>query len=249
MLARPRDRLFLVWFLVAFALANHDSFISPRQPIHFTRGYIWTALFFLGLPVLLVLFRRLIAFRPRSVGIAILGATLALFLSDNFFWFGQYAAAYAKKGHVVGIRIPREQRELYSFLSEPAQRGHILLCNDATVSYLATAYTPLQCWVSHHLETPDLNDRKRELAEFFHEGVFQTYWYGQPILVLLTASEARSAGGFDPAWAVRYNLELIFQNAFARIYRRRPGPVPLPTADFPRGCMMRDEVNRFVLCP
>ena len=46
--AEPGNRLLLVWFLVAFALANHEFAVKPVQPLHFTRGYTWTPLFLMG---------------------------------------------------------------------------------------------------------------------------------------------------------------------------------------------------------
>jgi len=37
-LARPEVRFLLVWFIIAFVLANHELLIAPRQPLHFTRA-------------------------------------------------------------------------------------------------------------------------------------------------------------------------------------------------------------------
>jgi hypothetical protein len=51
-LADPKARLFAVWLLVSFALANHESVARPVQPLHFTRGYIWSPLFLIGAPAL-----------------------------------------------------------------------------------------------------------------------------------------------------------------------------------------------------
>lgn len=48
-----RDEAFLgVAFAVGFGLSIHDRFISPVQPAHFTRGYVWMPLMLLGLPLL-----------------------------------------------------------------------------------------------------------------------------------------------------------------------------------------------------
>ena len=51
-LREPRWRFLLVFFVVSFALANHEFLIEPVQPIHFSRGYLWTPLFLLGAPLL-----------------------------------------------------------------------------------------------------------------------------------------------------------------------------------------------------
>ena len=60
------QRLFLIWFAVCLALGKHDLLITPVQPLHFTRGYIFgTPLFLIGAPILV----RAIAAASRTAGI------------------------------------------------------------------------------------------------------------------------------------------------------------------------------------
>ena len=73
----PRDRLFIVWFLVVFALTHHNWIMRPIQPIHFAGGYDWTALFLLGAPVLVSLLNRLLKIRARPLRISAIAAFLA----------------------------------------------------------------------------------------------------------------------------------------------------------------------------
>src|SRR5207249_955712 len=47
---RPDVALWVTCFAVSFLLSKHDWFTSPRQPLHFTRGYVWLPLWLLGLP-------------------------------------------------------------------------------------------------------------------------------------------------------------------------------------------------------
>src|SRR6516162_4352191 len=61
-------RLLFAWFAGAFLLANHDLFISPRQPIHFTHGYIWVPLFLIGAPAMIKIAERLLA-APWRIGL------------------------------------------------------------------------------------------------------------------------------------------------------------------------------------
>jgi hypothetical protein len=44
-MASARNRLFLVWFLVVFALTQHNLIIRPFQPVHFAHGYDWSVVF------------------------------------------------------------------------------------------------------------------------------------------------------------------------------------------------------------
>ena len=48
----PRNRLFMVWFLIVFGITQHYRVMRPIDPIHFAHGYDWMALFFLGSPLL-----------------------------------------------------------------------------------------------------------------------------------------------------------------------------------------------------
>ncbi len=63
----PRNRLFLVRFLIVFGLTQHDRVIKAVQPIHFAHGYDWMALFFLSSPLVLGLLDRLLKM-PRATG-------------------------------------------------------------------------------------------------------------------------------------------------------------------------------------
>ena len=89
--ASPRNRFFLVWFCVAFALANHEFAIEPMQPLHFTRGYIWTPLFLMATSALVGLFTTLRARGGRLFGSWAIAAVVAILLLDNACWLGSFA--------------------------------------------------------------------------------------------------------------------------------------------------------------
>src|SRR5262249_36138680 len=83
-------RLFCVWFLVIFGLSQHNLIIQPRQPVHFARGYDWTALFFLSAPLLVSLIDRLLAIRTPRLRTLAVGLLVTIFLLDNLVWFGTF---------------------------------------------------------------------------------------------------------------------------------------------------------------
>ena len=89
-LQSPRNRLFLIWFLIIFGFTQHYRVMRPIQPIHFAHGYDWTALFFLGAPLLISLLDRLLKLEARPLRLAAVSAFLVLFLSDNIFWFANF---------------------------------------------------------------------------------------------------------------------------------------------------------------
>ena len=63
----PANRLLLIWLVVSFILVHHDLLVTPRQPLHFSRGYIWIPLFLLGVQPLLRLLEKGFRLKNRIV--------------------------------------------------------------------------------------------------------------------------------------------------------------------------------------
>jgi hypothetical protein len=212
-LAEPKNRLFLVWAVVAFGLANHEFAVPMKQPIHFTRGYIWTALFFLGAPELLRLLDRL---RGRRLALA---AFTALFLFDNLTWFGVYYAGGLRAKLGNGVRINIYQEEVLRRLDDPRLAGCTILGDDHELLYLAIAESPLRSWVSHWIETVDFERHRDELDALFERGRFVDAWESLPLVVVVTR---RSGESGPPHWLARRGAEPIFANRKYLVYRVAP---------------------------
>jgi hypothetical protein len=216
-LGESRGRLFLAWAAAAFALAKHEHFARPRQPIHFTRGYVWTALFFLGAPALVALLDRLGRLR-RPWGRVATASVLALFLSDNIAWFARHAANARLPGR-NGVRLTAEKREVLDRLDTRSYYGDLLISDDPVIRELAIAETPLRSWVSHWLETPHLRARAAQVEALFRDGRFAREWESRPLLIVVTR---RSADEPPPAWLAGRRAARVFQNRRFAIYRVVP---------------------------
>jgi hypothetical protein len=230
-----RNRLLLVWFLVAFALANHEFAVSPRQPIHFDRGYVWTALFFLGAPVLLQLLTALQIRLSRTGARIATVLVLGLFLSDNIAWFASYIAAFHSRVP-ADIRLKDEEREVLDRLNDPALFGDLLISDDRSIGYLAIAETPLRSWTAHWLETPHFRERERQLDDLFLRGRFAPEWNDRRLLIVVTRGPNVT---LPPPWLAERAASLIFEDRKFAIYRVAPRPatrrVKLPPANPPGG--------------
>ena len=183
-LDQPRNRLLAVWFAGAFALANNDLLIDPIQPLHFTRGYVWTPLFLLGAPVLVETLRRFLA-EPRLGGKLAAGALAAVLLLDNATWFAVQAQ------RPPGLFVTADERALFAWLRRPEQRGAVLLASPR-LAYMATAYTPLRGWYTHRYNTPDAPRRAGELAHAFATGQLPAGTEGTTFLVIRDAARSRN---------------------------------------------------------
>ena len=162
-LKKPQNRLFIVWFLVSFLLANHEWFITPRQPLHFTRGYVWAPLFFLGAPSIHALFRWILLRTSKLMRVVAVAAVLLVFLNDNIVWLWVRSAA------PTGNYYTQEQKDVLDWFQHTNELDgkELIVSNDALIAYYLTVLTPLKAAVSHQFCTPFSKDRIGEVVQFF----------------------------------------------------------------------------------
>lgn len=168
--ASRSNRLFLAWFLIAFLLANHEIFMKARQPIHFTRGYIWSSLFLLGLPALNQLNHHL-KNKWGNIGLAMMGL---VFFFDNFFWISENIYSRAEKPSPLYINA--EQKNILDLLKTETDNQTIIISKDPTIAYLSAVYTSGNPWYSHPYTTPDASRKKLIQENFFLQGKLDAGW-------------------------------------------------------------------------
>jgi len=161
-------RLLLCLLAVSFGLANHELFMPPHQPIHFTRGYVWLPLFLLGAPALNRLLENGFHQENRRLRLATVAATAVcgLLLVDNAAWIGN-GLHLARRG-ALGIYISAPARTLFADLRQAGIRGLALL--PEPIDYPAALYTRLTPYTGHWLLTPDWLRRARERNRFYSYG-------------------------------------------------------------------------------
>jgi hypothetical protein len=187
-LLRPETRFALLWFAAAFVLANHELFVAPRQPLHFTRGYVWTPLALLALPLVRDLFRRLLNASSRMLYTTVALGLLLFATLDNAAWFGRYYAGLLTHRQVNAVLLTADQQAILRRLSEPDMHDRLVLSNDETLGYLVTVYIPLRAWLSHGYNTPDAVTRRRELATFFATGTLIAPWQSRRLVAIVDTS-------------------------------------------------------------
>ena len=174
----PSNRLLACWFAVAFFLANHEVVMQARQPVHFTRGYIWTSLFLLGLPALdaVTMWFRQAAGRWLTIPFVV------LFLLDNALWIGSQAT---NRETVAGARyINPEQHELLAALRHQSNASTLVVSRDETVAYLSAICTSAYPWYSHPFTTPFAAQKKQWQQAFFTSGKPHPSWLNRNVLFI-----------------------------------------------------------------
>jgi hypothetical protein len=252
------NRLLAVWVLVSLVLENHELFL-PRaiQPIHFSRGYTWIALFLLGVPALISAIdhvRRQSRARLKVLAVAAFGLFLIL---DNVVWLG------ATTAQALGVRLDRQppgsltlgfglsadQQALFAWMNRPENRGSVVASDDQTIGYLLTTYTPLRAWLSHNMNTPGNLQRLDELQKFFASGAIPDVWRKLPMLIVFREATVwrQRVAGFAPA-----PVEPSYANGEYTVVR--VGPAPTPNRISARGSDASSEslgacCRRCLLCP
>ena len=177
-------RLLTVMALVSLGLANHELLVDPRQPLHFTRGYVWTPLFLLGAPLLVAWLAR----RARPLALA---AALLLLL-DNAAWLGVQILQNAG-GFGAARTLTQQELGALAALDAPAYAGHLLVAEDPRQGYDAIVYTPLLAWYSQEHSTPWSSERLAELERWRADGSEASDWRSRAVVFLVTDR------GQDPA--------------------------------------------------
>ena len=212
------NRLLMIWLLVSLALENHELFLPKAiQPLHFTRGYSWVALFLLGVPTLASLLRKLRESPAPLVRWAVPAFVLTLLFADNAVWLGATTTEALKMplGREIpadsmglGYGLKPDKRAVLDWMRDKAPRSTVLLSEDYDIGYLATVYTPLRSWRSHYANTPWNLDRRDELAAFFASGTVVERWRSLPLLLVFN----RSSPWRQRTAAIGGPSELLYEN-------------------------------------
>jgi hypothetical protein len=176
-----QQRLLLLWACVALVLVKHELFTDhPIEPLHFTRGYVWTPLFLLGLPVVLGMVRKLL--EPRRFGFRVaLALFFLLFLLDNGLWLTAVGRGYL----IEHVRTTAAQREVFRALNGTEFGGSAVLTPDRDIALLSTVYTPLRPWTTHLRYTGDDIGRREQVQDLLLRGRWSGAWAGRKLAVVL----------------------------------------------------------------
>lgn len=186
----PFNRFCFIWFLVAFALANHEFAFTPHQPLHFTRGYIWTPLCLLGISTLIYWLDSIfLFFRSAFIRYTLVISICLVLLFDNISWF-LLQSYFTIKRHTIPLNGPAlylntEIIDVFNFLNKNEYDGYYIVSEDDDVGYLATVYTPLRSWRSHIHNTPESEKRANEIRNYFNNCVMTKQWKKDKVLYIV----------------------------------------------------------------
>jgi len=200
--AAPHQRLFMCWAIIAFLLSNHEWFMKPIQPIHFTRGYIWMGLFLFSIPALQQLLQRI---GKKFIA----GLLILLLLSDNLLWYAAHLGGRASGESET--HITHDTKAVLDWLHDHAGGDHLLVSNEYLVGYMANAYGASYSWTGHRYNTPGYDEKRAAADSFFKTGMPLPEWSGRKLLVLVNRKN-----GLQPHPSI--TRRPLFQNAQYAVY-------------------------------
>jgi hypothetical protein len=211
------------WFAGAFLLANHDLFISPRQPIHFTHGYLWVPLFLIGAPMMTRITAWLLA-APRRIGLPALIALSGLFLFDNAGWFTGAGVDLLRNGNSDSffpnpIYIRPSAEDVLQRLNGEVFADGLVVSNAPALSYQVIVYTPLRAWYQPEMwNTSYFAERLAEVHALFQHGQDFGDWCCRKMIAIV--ERQKDCEATEKLLALGY--ELAYQNIDYDVLLRSP---------------------------
>jgi len=170
---RPEMTFFLIAAGVSLCLVKHELFMPAKQPLHFTRGYVWMPLALLGLPVVQSLLDRGLSRPLAAIRVAAVVVSGLLAVLDNAtFIASQWTQPYDRH---QDVRISPAFRDAFAVLDAEGLRGMALVLKPAgddweDYDYLLATYTGMTPLLGHPFITPDLEAKRGEVQAWLATG-------------------------------------------------------------------------------
>ena len=201
----PANRFLLLAAAVSLLLVKHELFLPARQPLHFTRGYVWLPLCLISLPLIQALGGWLLKLQQPLQAAAAAGL-IGLAVADNAAFIGLFWNQPFNQH--TDVRIDPAVAEVFAILEQRNETGIALLVqpnpNDwEDYNYLLATYTKLSPFLGHPWLTPDFKARQKAATDFLDRGIATGPATTIDTLVLPRNRQFRLPGG-RAAWQQIY---------------------------------------------
>ncbi len=161
----PFNRFLVIWLIINLGLENHDLFITPHQPLHFTRGYVWACLFLIGLPEIIATLKIIYEMKSIFIKSTLIFGLLSISLADNAAWLSLQSLKLMNGG---GIVLNSNQKEVLTYLKNHYFENELLISQDKTIGYLSTVYTPYRSLFTHAFNTPGATKKWNMVSRYLN---------------------------------------------------------------------------------
>lgn len=209
-LGEPAHRLLAVMAVVNFMLENHEFAVEPHQPVHFARGYVWSALFLMGAPWLLTEALPWCRSRGRVAAATLTVVASAALLLDNALFFGTQVVRQLR-ATAQSVWLTPDGREALGALRQLHRSEELLVSQDLDLAHLAQVYTPYRTYAAHFFETRERSIYEPRQLAYFNQGELSDSLLTGPLMVVAMTD----SGAFTPPGRAR----LVYANPSYRLFR------------------------------
>lgn len=197
------NRMFVYWGVIIFIIANQEFALTrPIQPLHFARGYIYTAIIMLAAPAI-VNFWSWALEKGKHLRKGLVFVVFLVFISDNLYWF--YYLSQSKLTYSMALN-PKDKDVLDHIDSMP-KREWLLISPDLEICHQSSIYTPYRSWYALYFTTPFSSEKVQEQNEFFKKGVFPEKWRGRDLYFIIKKGQSeKEVKDFEDQCRVIENL-------------------------------------------
>lgn len=209
---------FLLTAFVTFCLVKHEVFLANhKQPIHFTRGYLWTPLMLIGLPFVQREICRLFDESSQLYAYSMTALLCIVATSDNIGWIAcewpqhsgnQFISTMDKS---VPFVLTENQWDIVAHFSETGTQDDVVLCTDRELSYLLPTYSSVKVYLGHKFNTPQYKERRANIERWLTTGDYGDGFDGVNVIVVRETESPPLP---------KTNWRLVYSNSDYAVYQR-----------------------------
>lgn len=214
LLGKPEGRLMIAWFIVVLLLMQNDKILTLKrsiQPPHFTRGYMYTALFLISALGIFPYLMQISNISIKKLNIFLV-ISLLFFIPDNVI---STISRFYNPPHPFFLTIPKESKEALDFLNQIHEQENVF-CPDLRFGDQIPAFSHHSSIFGQIYATPYILDKQKMMKDFFDNKNVDLFIQKYKITILAIPKYLNL--GFEKK-VQRSEWEIIFENTLWKIYK------------------------------
>lgn len=206
--SKSTNRLFFWWGIMAFLLSIHGFAVKPVQPIHFTRGYVYSGFFLFCIPALQQIINNKCK-AGKIKGWLVSSVFYFIFLFDNITWF----SFSAEKPNSVGTYFSVAEKDLINFFKNKNDTAIIIGSEkNYPLAIAIQLYGDNKAWIPHPILTFDIDNKRKAVNDFLEQNKKDEAWINKNIYLYIEKND-------NILQSELYLNKAVFENSTFKVYK------------------------------